>query len=161
MFPCTSALRAKRTGCFLLNFLSQLWASLSSPPERFETRCNHNSCCFHTSNCPAHPLSRRATNAPLLPSHLHSVLLWKCAYFSQLERLVASPVRLFNFSTVWCMKSISTLWKVCPCCFSLGLFTATQIRPESNLNGLFGFRLSTVLWRVSCSTHVIWLFMKH
>lgn len=68
--------------------------SLSSPPEWFETRCNRNACCFHASNCPAHPLSRRAANAPLLPSHLHSLL--KCAYFSELERPLASPALLFN-----------------------------------------------------------------
>ncbi len=48
---------------FPLNFLSRLCTFLSSPRVRFGigvgSRCNHNACCFHASNRPPHPLSRR------------------------------------------------------------------------------------------------------
>ncbi len=48
---------------FPLNFLSRLYTFLSSPRVRFGigvgSRCNHSACCFHASNRPAHPLSRR------------------------------------------------------------------------------------------------------
>lgn len=53
----------QRSWIFPLNFLSRLCASLWSPREWFGigawSRCNHNACCVHASNRPAHPLSRR------------------------------------------------------------------------------------------------------
>lgn len=77
---------------FLLNFLSRLCAFLSSPRERFGvgSRCNHNACCFHASNRPAHPLGRRPQTclyyAPVFTSfcygNAHTFPAWKAPGFS-------------------------------------------------------------------------------
>ncbi len=129
---------------FPLNFLSRLCASLWSPREWFGigtwSRCNHNACCVHASNRPAHPLSRRPQTLLYYAPVFTSLCYGNAHTFPSLK---GSWLLLLCFSTafnvrknaVWCTKPVSTLCWVHTCCFSLGLFTATQIRIESNSNG--------------------------
>ncbi len=143
MFPCTSALRAKRTGYFL--WTSCLDSALSCHLLECDLELELGAAVItahaaftHQTVLPIHSAGGRKRASIMLQSSRRSVMemrtlfpAWKAPGFS----FCAIQLLLMRVKRVSCTKPLSTLCWVHPCCFSLGLFTAMQIRKESNLNG--------------------------